>query len=259
MKIAVSGKGGVGKTTLSSLLAGALALRGRGVIAVDADPDASLGSGLGLPDDEELTPLAAMRDMIAERTGSADNYGGYFKLNPKVDDIPEIYARRIGSVRLLTLGGVKKGGAGCICPASALIKALLTHLVLGRDDVVIMDMEAGIEHLGRATAQSMDAMIVVVTESPWSVQTALRVQRLAGDIGIRRLLAVANRVTETTDLDAIRSRLGEIPLLGQIGYDPALMQGVLDHGPDGALSARPAMQRQMPAVDAILEALAKYT
>ena len=143
MKIAVSGKGGVGKTTLSSLLAGALALRGRGVIAVDADPDANLGSGLGLPDDEELTPLAAMRDMIAERTGSADNYGGYFKLNPKVDDIPEIYARRIGSVRLLTLGGVKKGGAGCICPASALIKALLTHLVLGRDDVVIMDMEAG--------------------------------------------------------------------------------------------------------------------
>jgi CO dehydrogenase maturation factor len=226
MKIAISGKGGVGKTTLSSLLAGTLALRERAVIAVDADPDANLGSGLGLAPDE---------------------------------DIPEIYARRIGSVRLLTLGGVKKGGAGCICPASALIKALLTHLVIGQDDVVIMDMEAGIEHLGRATAQSMDAMVVVVTESPWSEQTALRVQTLAGDIGVRRLLAVANRVTDTTDLDAIRGQLGEIPLIGQIAYDPALMQGVLDHGPGGAISARPAMQRQMPAVEAILESLAQYT
>jgi len=162
MKVAISGKGGVGKTTLSAMLAGVWALKGRGVIALDADPDANLASALGVAADQEVEPLSEMRDMIAERTNSKkDDYGGYFKLNPKVDDIPETYAKHIGTIRLLTLGGIKHGGAGCICPTSALVKALLTHCVIRRDDAVIMDMEAGIEHLGRATAQAMHALIVV--------------------------------------------------------------------------------------------------
>ncbi len=139
MKIAVSGKGGVGKTTLSAMLAGTLALRGRRVIAIDADPDANLASALGVAPGEQPTPVAEMRELIAQRTGATDGYGGYFKLNPKVDDIPETYARQIGSIRLLVLGGISRGGGGCLCPASALVKALVTHLVLGKGDAIGMD------------------------------------------------------------------------------------------------------------------------
>jgi len=227
VKIAITGKGGVGKTTLSAMLIATLARRGRKVIALDADPDANLGSALGVPADEEITPISEMREMIAERTGSKGNYGGYFQLNPKVDDIPEQYARRIGDIWLLALGGVSQGGGGCICPASALVKALLTHLVLGRDDAIVMDMEAGIEHLGRATAQSMDALVVVVDPGPWSVQTARRVRKLAGDLGLTTLLAVANRVTESTDLERIRRDLADIPLIGQVPYDPEIPPALL--------------------------------
>lgn len=227
MKIAVSGKGGVGKTTLSSMLAGVLALRGRTVIAVDADPDANLPSGLGVPDDERITPIADMDEMIAERTGSKRNYGGYFQLNPKVDDIPEQFARRIGNIHLLVLGGVSQGGGGCICPATALVKALLTHLILGRDDAVIMDMEAGIEHLGRATAQTMDALILVIDGSKWSTQTARTVKRLAGDIGLKTVLAVANRVSDSTDLAALAEDLDGMPLIGHVPYDLKLTEVIV--------------------------------
>ena len=227
MKIAVSGKGGVGKTTLSAMLAATLALKGRQVIALDADPDANLASALGVPAGEPITPLAEMEEMIKERTGAADAYGGYFKLNPKVDDIPEQYARRIGPIRLLTLGGVSTGGGGCICPASALIKALLNHIVIGRDDAVIMDMEAGIEHLGRATAQTMDALILVIDGSKWSTQTARTVKRLAGDIGLKTVLAVANRVSDSTDLAALAEDLDGMPLIGHVPYDLKLTEVIV--------------------------------
>ena len=256
MKVAISGKGGVGKTTLSAMLAGVWALKGRGVIALDADPDANLAAALGVPPDEEVLPLSEMHDMIAERTDSKkDDYGGYFKLNPKVDDIPETYAKRIGTIRLLTLGGIKRGGAGCICPASALVKALLTHVVLGRDDAVVMDMEAGIEHLGRATAQAMGALIVVVNESPWSLRTAQRVRALAGDIGVSKVLAVINRMTDSTDLDQVRSALGDVPLIGQLPFDADLARGILARDADGRPQATDALTRYTPAVESIIAAL----
>ena len=256
MKIAISGKGGVGKTTLSAMLAGALAAKGRDVIALDADPDANLASALGVPEDDQPTPISDMRDMIAERTGSKDNYGGYFKLNPKVDDIPDTYARRIGSIRLLVLGGISQGGGGCLCPATALIKALLTHLVLGKDDAVVMDMEAGIEHLGRGTAESMDALVLVINDAPWSIQTAHRVETLAGQIGVKRLFAVANRVTDATDEQSIRDQLGPIPLIGSLPHDPRLVQAVL-RGANGQIEAGEALRDHMPAVQAILDDLAR--
>jgi CO dehydrogenase maturation factor len=202
LKIAVSGKGGVGKTTLSAMLAGHLGLTGRRVIAVDADPDGNLASALSVPPDRPIVPLAEMGELIAERTGSASGYGSYFRLNPEVSDIPDRYAWRIGPIHLLVLGGVAKGGAGCICPASALLKALLVHLLLHHGDVVVLDMEAGIEHLGRATAQGVNALLVVVDETPWSVQTAQRIRALAGDLGISRVLAVGNRLAPSADLDA---------------------------------------------------------
>ncbi len=223
MKIAISGKGGVGKTTLTALLIGAAAVKNRRVIAIDADPDANLASAFGIPPGKTPTPISLMRDLIEERTGSKGDYGGYFKLNPEVDDLPEKYAIRIGGFRLLVLGGVTSGGSGCICPATALIKALLTHLVLGRDEDLIMDMEAGIEHLGRATGQTMDALVVVVDPGPWSATTAHRVRELAGDIGLKNIFAVANRVTDAAQVDEIRGRLGDVPLIGSISHDAKLI------------------------------------
>ena len=255
VKLAISGKGGVGKTTLSAMLTAGLALEGYHVIALDADPDANLGSALGLSDEEGVTPLAEMRDLIKERTGAANAYGGYFKLNPKVDDIPEAYARVIGNVRLLTLGGISGGGDGCICPASALLKALLMHLVLGRDDHVIMDMEAGIEHLGRATAQSMDALIVVVNPAAWSIQTAQRVRALAGDIKLARVFAVANRITDDDQLDRIQEQLGDMPLIGHLPVDNRLVDGIIRITPDGEMTPSAALDDHLTSLKALRKAL----
>ncbi len=250
MKIAVSGKGGVGKTTLSAALAATLSLEGHVVIALDADPDSNLASALGVGEDNQPTPIAEMHDLIEQRTGAKDGYGGYFKLNPKVDDIPEDYSCRIANIRLLAIGGVSTGGGGCICPASALVKALLTHLVLGRDDDVVMDMEAGIEHLGRATAQSMDALLIVVDNGPWSLQTAARVKKLAADIALKNIFAVANRVTDQTDIEHIRGKLGGVPLVGRIPFDERLAQGVMRRdnggfGPTRALTDLLAVLRDL--------------
>jgi len=252
MKLAISGKGGVGKTTLTAMLAAAQALDGQRVIAIDADPDANLASALGIPADEPILPLAEMRELIRQRTGARQDYGGFFKLNPKVDDLPDQYSRRIGNIRLLVLGGIRRGGEGCMCPASALLKALLIHLVVGRDEALLMDMEAGIEHLGRATAQSMDALLVVVDPTPWSVQTALRVKKLAADLGLKKVLAVANRADES-QAEGIRRNLGEIPLLGCIATDDRLGGGIVKFvPPPDRIEPTEALSRHLPTLRQML-------
>ena len=183
MKIAVSGKGGVGKTTFASLLIRAFNEQGKHVLAIDADPDANLAAALGIADADKITPISEMKELVAERTETQPGtIGGYFKLNPKVDDLPEALSARLENIKLMRLGGVKKGGAGCICPESTLLRALITHVVLARDEVVVMDMEAGIEHLGRATAQAVDKLIVVVEPGRRSIDTARNIQRLASEI-----------------------------------------------------------------------------
>ena len=255
MKIAISGKGGVGKTTISAMLAGALAAEGRPVIAVDADPDANLGGALGVPASEPLTPIGEMRELIAERTGSDKGYGGYFKINPRVDDLPERFAGGLGAIRLLVLGGIGQGGSGCICPATALLKALLMHLVLREDESLIMDMEAGIEHLGRATAQSVDALLIVVDEGPWSVQCAHRVRKLAGDIGLTHLLAVANQITDAADLNRLREELDPIPLVGKVSYDTRLRGSLFDLDDQGEPVAGAALGDHLAEAREILSQL----
>lgn len=255
MKIAISGKGGVGKTTLAAALTALLALKGKMVVALDADPDSNLASALGVPDDEAITPLAQMRELIAERTGTDEQLAGYFKLNPRVDDIPEDYSRKIGSIRLLVLGGVDKGGGGCICPATTVLKALLVHLLIAKDDAIIMDMEAGLEHLGRATAQSMDALILVVDEGRWSINTAKRAAALAADLGMTKLLAVANRVTDSTDLQSIADKLDGIPLIGQLPYDKRLEEGLLIAN-EGGIEPTEALSQHLPALEKILSQVA---
>jgi len=228
MKIAISGKGGVGKTTLAALLINYFRDQGKKVLAVDADPDANLAMALGVPDPESIVPLSQMKEMVAERTESEPGkMGGFFKLNPKVDDIPEKYARQLDGVKLIVMGGVKKGGSGCICPESVLLRTLMTHMVLLRDEVVVMDMEAGIEHLGRATAKGVDWLIVVVEPGRRSVETASHVRQLAGDLGLHRVAVVGNKIRREADEAFLRKNLPELPFLGFIPFDEKIIEADL--------------------------------
>jgi CO dehydrogenase maturation factor len=232
MKLAIVGKGGVGKTTLAAALARRLAALARPVVAVDADPDGNLASALGVPADALPQPIAHMRELILERTGARDDGAGLiFKLNPRVDDLPERFAVDAGGVRLLVLGTVELGGKGCMCPEGAVLKALMQHLLLWVPDDVILDMEAGLEHLGRASARGVDAMMVVVEPGMRSVQTAQRVRKLAGDIGIPQTFVVANKLSTPHEREVLRRALGDQSLLGELPLDAEVARADLDARP----------------------------
>ena len=219
MKIAITGKGGVGKTTLSAVLARLYAEEGKKVLAVDVDPDANLGLALGFSPDEvdAITPVSKMEELIKERTGSDEaGMGTFFKINPKVDDIPDRFAQEKNGVRFLVMGTVETGGGGCVCPEHVVLKRLISHLVVQRDEVVIMDMEAGIEHLGRGTASMVDRFIVVIEPGSRSVQTYRLVKKLAADLGVKTVNVVANKVRDAADEDFIRSNIPADALLGLV-------------------------------------------
>ncbi len=230
MKIAISGKGGVGKTLFTSLLAATFAESGYSVIAIDADPDANLAGTLGFPDADKVEPISAMKELIAERTETRPGQtGAYFKINPRVDDIPERFSIKQGNIRLLLMGQIKKGGSGCYCPENALLAALLSHLLIARDEVVILDMAAGIEHLGRGTAKAMDILIVVVEPGRGSIETAKRIEKLARDIGLDRLAVIGNKIHNPAEKDFITSSLKGFDLLGFIPYDDAVQRAEIEN------------------------------
>jgi CO dehydrogenase maturation factor len=246
-KIAITGKGGVGKTTLTALLAHVYAQRGHDVIAIDADPAGNLGLAFGLTAqmDAELKPIAEMESLIYERTGAQPGtIGGWFKLNPRVDDIPETFSIVSDGVRLLRLGTVRGAGAGCLCPENTLLKALVTHLLLRKNQTLILDMEAGVEHLGRGTAGAVDAFIIVVEPGLRSLGTAAQIRGLAADIGIHRVYLVANKTRGPQDETFIRQHAADIPYLGGLPFSMAAVaadQGgaaVFDQAPELAESAR---------------------
>lgn len=218
LKIAIGGKGGVGKTTITALLARCLAAdKNNKVIAIDADPVANLAVALGIPEDKPITPISQLTELIAERTGAKPGtMGGFFTLNPKVDDIPDRFSLVRDGVKLLVMGTVQSGGSGCICPESTILKALMNHLVLVRDDIVIMDMEAGVEHLGRATSASVDALIVTVNPGARSRAAAAKIRKLGEDIGIKKILVLANRVKGPEDERLIRESLPDFEIIGFI-------------------------------------------
>ncbi|MCL2044228.1 MAG: carbon monoxide dehydrogenase accessory protein CooC [Treponema sp.] len=221
MKLALTGKGGAGKTTLAALLCRLYAAEGKKVLAVDADPDANLGSALGFSLEEmaKITPISQMKELIAERTGTDENnFGKLFKLNPQVDDIPDRFSLEKNGVKLLVMGNVEKGGGGCVCPENVMLKQLISHLVIARDEVVIMDMEAGLEHLGRGTAGMMDWFIVVIEPGERSIQTYKKLIPLANDLGIQKIGAAANKLRGPEDEDFIHSRIPANELLGCIRY-----------------------------------------
>lgn len=220
MKIAVTGKGGVGKTTFAATLARLYADEGKKVLAADVDPDANLGLALGFDEEtlESIVPITKMRKLVEERTG-ADGVGKFFKINPKVDDIPDTYSKEIHGVKLLVLGTVETGGGGCVCPEHVMLKRIISHLMLRSNDVVILDMEAGLEHLARGTTSGMDEFIVVIEPGARSVQTYKNVKRLANDLGVKQVRVVANKVRSTEDEEYIRSKIPAEDLLGFIHYN----------------------------------------
>jgi len=227
VKIAISGKGGVGKTTLTALLAQTYAGRGREVLVVDSDPSPSLAKALAFPDElvAKLRPIAEMEALIEERTGAKPGAAaGFFTLNPRVDDLPERFSAVHDGIRLLEMGSVDIGGTGCICPESAMLKTLFTHLLFRDDDILLMDMYAGVEHLGRATVDFVDAMLVVVEPTRRSLATARQIKKLAADIGLTRVWLVGNRVRNEDDVKFLEREAGEIPLLGSLPDDPGVIE-----------------------------------
>lgn len=244
MKIAISGKGGVGKTILASLLSRTFAEAGYSVLAIDADPDSNLAATLGFPHPDKIIPMSEMSALIEERTGAKPGKAAsFFKLNPKVDDLPEKYSQKYNGIKLMVMGRIKKGGTGCYCPENALLKALITHLLLGRDEVVILDMEAGVEHLGRATAKAVDRLIVVVEPGRRSIETAHRIGKLAKEIGLHNIAIVGNKVRSQSDREFLTSSLPGFEFLGFIPYDQALVEADLANLP--LLDASPQIIREV--------------
>ncbi len=244
MKIAISGKGGVGKTTLAGVMARTLGERGFKVLAIDADPDSNLGSAIGFMPEElrGAVPLAQMEEFIEERTGAKKGqYGSFFKLNPMVDDIPERFSVEKGNVRLIVLGNIVQGGGGCFCAENVLLKSLLSYVLIERDEYVIVDMEAGLEHLGRGSTAYIDALIVVVEPGQRSFQTAFQTKKLAADLGIKNIFAVGNKVMNDSDLTLIKKNLGDLSLIGCLGYNELVLeadkQGLSPYDTDARIKA----------------------
>ncbi len=227
MKIAISGKGGVGKTTLAGVMARILAARGIKVLAIDADSDSNLASAIGVDRAKmlQLQPLAQMTEFIEERTASKKGtYGSFFKLNPKVDDIPDRFSVEKDGIKLVLLGNIPEGGGGCFCAENVLLKSLLSYVIIERDEYVIVDMEAGLEHLGRGTTEYVDALIVVVEPGMRSIQTAHQVKKLSSDLRIKRVYVVGNKVVGESDVALIKENLGELPFLGYMSYNEKILE-----------------------------------
>jgi len=254
MKLAITGKGGVGKTTLAALMAQGYADARRQVLAVDADPSPCLAGALGFPSElrARLAPIAEMDDLILERTGARPGtVGGFFTLNPQVDDIPDKFSVLHRGVRLLEMGAVELGGSGCICPESAMLKTLFTNLLFREDDILILDMYAGVEHLGRATVDFVDALLIVVEPTRRSLGTAAQITKLAQDIGLTRWWLVGNKIQNSAEADFLRAE-ASLPLLGFLPAESGVQEA--DRLGNAVYDYVPALREAAGAMAAALKA-----
>ena len=260
-KIAVCGKGGVGKTFVAGTLARLLARRGLRVLAVDCDSNPNLYMTLGVRPElvEELTPISEDLELVEERTGSrpGSGWGSFFKLTPKVDDIPERYAvTGPDGVRLLVMGSPPRAGSGCLCPAYALVKELLRHLLLYERDVVVLDMEAGLEHFGRGVARGVDLMLLVTEPTERSIVAVEKMAELSGQLGVKRLWAVVNKVRSDEEATWARERLEGglgLPVKALIPFDEDLLNA--DRAGSAPLDAC-SSSRAIKALEGLAEEIA---
>ncbi len=251
MKLAVTGKGGVGKTSFVALLARVLRDKGHKVLLIDADPDMNLATVIGVPSNTKITPIVELKELIAERTGvQVGTPAPFFKLNPKVDDIPDRYCLNYNGLKLIVMGTVKKGGGGCACPENAFLKSLLSYLIIAGDEWVLLDMEAGIEHLGRGTAIGVDHMIVIVEPNHTSIETAHRIQKLSEDIGIKSLHIVGNKIQSPDEKDFLKRKLGSFDILGFIDFSDTIKKISLN-----ILSPMDIDKKQLTPIEKIIEEL----
>ena len=227
MKIAISGKGGTGKTTISACIAEIFLKKGKRVILIDADPDSNLKTTLNIR--EEITPLIELKEIIAERTGTKPGERAIiFKMNPEVDDIPERFFYKNGNLLLGIMGTVRGGGLGCMCPENAFLKAVLRNLILKRDDVVILDMEAGIEHLGRGTTEGIDFLLIITEPTEKSIETTERIEKLAKEIKIKKIGIIGNKIESEKEKEFIQGKIKNSEILGFIPYFPEMKKGEIE-------------------------------
>jgi CO dehydrogenase maturation factor len=232
VKIAIGGKGGVGKTTVCAIWAQLFAESGFNVLAIDADPNTTLASAFGIAPQQCPEPLIKMKQLIAERTGTGkDAVGAYFRLNPKVSDLPEKYWLKANGLKLLVLGAITQAGAGCACPEGAFLKALLRHTILQRQELVLVDLAAGVEFMGRASVQGIDAFVAVVEPGGRSIETANNIAKMAKELGIGCVGTIANKIAEPAQAEVIKSQLKDTVLLGTLRYSRSLQEADLRRAP----------------------------
>jgi len=230
MKIAISGKGGVGKTTVSATLAKLFAASYKKVYAVDADPDACLAAAVGIPEEQinQLKPLVDMKELVEQKSAGG---GAFFSLNPDVDDVLDEYSIPLDNIRFLRMGGIKQGGSACYCRENSFLNALVGGLLWDKDSAVILDMGAGIEHLTRGTARSVDIMLVVIEPSKNSVNTARLVKQLATDIGIKKVMFIGNKIRNEKEKEFIQKHFSADEILGFIPFDEEIWESSMESGP----------------------------
>ena len=225
LKIAIGGKGGVGKTTICAFLAQIFAEDNFDILAIDADPNTTLAMAFGIKADKNPEPLINMKELIEERTGTKlDSIGSYFKMNPNVKDLPEKYWLEINKIKLLVLGAITHGGSGCACPEGAFLKAMLRHIILQRQEMVLVDLAAGVEFLGRASILGIDMLILIVEPGGRSIETANKMAAMAKELGIKHVTAIANKITKQAQVDLIQAQLKNIALLGKINFSDNLIE-----------------------------------
>jgi CO dehydrogenase maturation factor len=260
LKIAISGKGGVGKTTVCAVWAQLFADEGFDVLAVDADPNTCLAMAFGVPAENTPEPLVNMKQLIAERTGTDTNsIGAYFRLNPKVNDLPEKYsvelpAKTAKPLKLLVLGAITQAGSGCACPEGAFLKALLTHTILQRQEIVLVDLAAGVEFMGRASVQGIDTLVVVAEPGARSIETANGIARMARQLGIKHVAAIVNKITDAGQVEKVKSQL-TVPSLAEIDYNPKVQQADLAGAP--VIDADPEFVERLRTAKRVMETMLK--